>query len=346
MCPSHRSAHFTRLLCLPLLALALILVGCGNNGSEGNGDEISYNVGDPLSDSTLALVVSSDYGTDSLRADQYQQQISLQMQRRSPNQRSGDQAQSLHRDLVRGFAAQHVMQGEAQSQDLEVDTAQVTSQLNQIKQRYESEEQFQQQLAQNNVTIDSLRSYLATQLQQQTLQQQMSENYEEPTEEEIENYSQENRRIRAQHILIRVGEDAPEAEVDSAREAAQALLDSVEAGADFSELARRHSEGPSAEQGGDLGFFTRDQMIEEFSDAAYALADSGDVAPEPVRTQYGFHVIRLTDPGQPLGTAKARKQMTEERRQQAFEDELNALLEEATVRANPDIVNAGLYDEN
>ncbi len=321
-------------------------MGCGNNGAEENGDEISYNVGDPISDSTLALVVTSDYGTDSLNANRYQQQISLQMQRRSPNQRSGDQAQSLHRNLIRSFAAQHVMQGEAQSQDLEVDTARVTSQLNQIKKKYESEEQFQQQLAQNNVTIDSLRSYLATQLQQQTLQQQMSENYEEPTEEEIENYSQENRRIRAQHILIRVGEDAPEAEVDSARQAAQALLDSVEAGADFSELARRHSEGPSAEQGGDLGFFTRDQMIEEFSDAAYALADSGDVAPEPVRTQYGFHVIRLTDPGQPLETAKARKQMTEERRQQAFEDELNALLEDATVRANPDIVDAGLYDES
>ncbi len=340
---SHLSDRFSLVLCLPLLLFAFGLTACGSDGAEEEeSEDIAYNVGEPLSDSTLALVVSSEYGTDSLGADQYRQQLGMQMQRQSPNQRSGEQMQSMHRNMVRGFVGQHVMQGEAQSQDLEVDTAQVTAQLNQIKERYESEEQFQQQLAQQNVTIDSLRGYIATQMQQQALQEQMSESFDEPSEGEVEEYSKENRRIRAQHILIRAGQDAPQSKVDSARQAAQALLDSAQAGADFAELARRHSEGPSAEQGGDLGYFTRDQMVEEFSDAAYALADSGDVAPEPVRTDYGFHVIRLTDPGEPMDTSQARQRMTEQRRQDAFENELDSLMEKATVRINPDIVEAGL----
>jgi peptidyl-prolyl cis-trans isomerase C len=66
------------------------------------------------------------------------------------------------------------------------------------------------------------------------------------------------------------------------------------------------------------------------------------VAPEPVRTRFGFHVIRLTDAGEPMDTTKARKQVTKERRQQAVEDQINALLEDVTVRTNPDITDAGL----
>jgi peptidyl-prolyl cis-trans isomerase C len=195
------------------------------------------------------------------------------------------------------------------------------------------------------MTLDSLRSLIAERLQTQQLQQQMAESAEEPTSAEVEEYSKENRRIRAQHILLRADQNASESKVDSARQAAAALIDSAEAGADFDALARRHSEGPSASQGGDLGFFTKDQMVDEFSEAAFALADSGDIAPEPVRTRFGFHVIRLTNAGEPMDTTKARKQMMQERRKQAVQDQVDELLQGATVRAHPDIVQAGLYEE-
>lgn len=254
--------------------------------------------------------------------------------------------QETHRKLIRGFARQHALRGEAKAQNVEADTAQVSARLNKLRQRYKSEQQFRKQLARNNLTIDSVRSMLANRLRQQSLQQQMAENYEEPTTEEVESYSKENRRIRAQHILLKVGENAPQSQVDSVREVASTLVDSAQMeNVEFAELARRRSQGPSAQKGGDLGFFTRNQMVDEFAEAAYALSDSGDVAPEPVRTQYGFHVIRLTNPGEPMDTTKARKQMTAERRKQAVEDQVNELLENVTVRGNPDLVSAGLFEE-
>lgn len=329
---------------VPVLALGL-LTGCGNGNDSGSATEdVPYQVGEPLADSTLALVVSSEYGSDTLSARNYRRQIKMAMKRRAPQQ-SGNQMQETHRRLIRGFARQHVLQGEAKAQNLEVDTAQVSARLSKLKQRYKSEKQFRQQLAQNNMTIDSVRTLLADRLRQQNLQQQMAENYEEPSAEEVESYSKENRRIRAQHILLKVGENAPQAKVDSAREAAAALVDSAKmANVDFAELARRHSQGPSAEKGGDLGFFTRDRMVEEFADAAFALADSGDVAPEPVRTRFGFHVIRLTNAGEPMDAAKARKQMTQERRKQAVEDQINDLLEKVTVRLNPEYADAGFHE--
>jgi len=330
------------LLIAPLIAGALLFAGCGGSGEDGDG--LPYEVGNSISDSTIALVVSSNYGTDTLRAQQYQQQSQRRLGRLPPQQQSPDTVQAIHRELVRSVAAQHVVQGQARNEDIQVDSAEVTKRLQQIKQRYQSEEQFQQQLAQSNITIDSLRSSIASQLQMQSLRQQMAESAESPTDAEVETYSTENARIQAQHILLRVAEDAPSSEADSVRRVAQALIDSAEAGANFGDLARRHSEGPSAKQGGDLGFFSRDDMVESFSEAAFALADSGDIAPEPVRTQFGFHVIRLTSPPQPMDTTKARNQMMQERRREAFERELDELLQGATVRANPDIVEAGFYE--
>jgi len=340
---------FCRLCSLAVLASVLLLTGCGDAGnsasSASNDDATPFGIGESLSDTTLALVVSSSYGTDTLTASQYDRQIQMRTQRLSPDQRSPDTLQSIHRNLVSRFVEGHVMQGKATAEDFAVDTAQVSQRLSQIKRQYKNEDQLKAQLAQNNMTIDSLRSLIGARLQTQALQRQMAEKAEEPTSDEVKAYSEDNMRIRAQHILLRAGRNAPEAKVDSAREAAAALVDSAKAGADFSALARRHSEGPSANKGGDLGFFTENQMVDAFSKAAFALSDSGDVAGEPVRTRFGFHVIRLTNPGEPMDTTKARQRMMQERRKASYDQELEKLLENATVQINSDLVEAG-YGEN
>jgi len=332
------------LFCFAVAASVLLLSGCGGSGSSGGEDGVSYQVGDPLSDSTLAVVVSSEYGTDTISAAQYRKQLKMRTRRLSPEQRSADTMRSIHRNLVSRFAEGHVMRGRAKAEDVPVDSARVNQRLKKIRSQYQSEAQLQKQLAQNNMTMDSLRTVIAERLQTQQLQEQMAENAAPPTDEEVQKYSKENRRIRAQHILLRIGQDAPQSEVDSVRQVAASLVDSAEAGADFAALAQRHSDGPSADQGGDLGFFTRDQMVDPFADAAFALSDSGDVAPDPVRTRFGFHVIRLTNAGEPMDTTKARKQMMQERRKEAFDEELATLVEKATVRVYPDVVEAGLYE--
>jgi peptidyl-prolyl cis-trans isomerase C len=333
---------------LPLLAVFL-LAGCGNSDGQGAGNsaasDVPYEIGAPVSDTTVALVVSSEYGTDTLLARNYQRQLKMATRRSAPSQRSTEQMQQTHRQLVRGFARQHVLSGEARARDITADTAQVSARLQSLKQRYDSEEQFRTQLARNGLTVDSVRALLADRFRQQTLQQQMSEQFEQPSTEDVEAYSADNRRIRAQHILLKVGENAPEPTVDSVRQVATTLVDSAKMdNVDFGELAERHSQGPSARKGGDLGFFGRGQMVDPFSEAAYALSDSGDVAPDPVRTRFGFHVIRLTNAGEPLDTSQARQQMTTERRKQAVEKQVNDLLGAATVQVNPEFVEAGFQN--
>ncbi len=117
-------------------------------------------------------------------------------------------------------------------------------------------------------------------------------------EDEIARYferNQEQFRIpesrRARHILFRVGPDATEEELQQQREKAQAVLQQAGSGEDFAELARTHSEDGSAEDGGDLGFFTRGQMVKPFEDAVFAMEESA--VSDLVRTDFGFHIIKL-----------------------------------------------------
>ncbi|MCV0424522.1 MAG: peptidylprolyl isomerase [Roseibium sp.] len=88
--------------------------------------------------------------------------------------------------------------------------------------------------------------------------------------------------INARHILVK---DKAEAE---------ALVKELDEGADFAELAREKSTGPSGPNGGDLGYFSKGQMVKPFEDAVYAL-EPGSYTKEPVETQFGWHVIKLED---------------------------------------------------
>ncbi len=87
-------------------------------------------------------------------------------------------------------------------------------------------------------------------------------------------------KIRASHILVEKQSQALK------------VLEELKAGGDFRELAKKYSTCPSGKRGGDLGQFGRGQMVREFEQAAFALKQ-GEVS-EPVKSQFGYHVIKRT----------------------------------------------------
>ena len=121
-------------------------------------------------------------------------------------------------------------------------------------------------------------------------------------EQDVKTYYEQNlqrlagqEQRRARHILINAAKDAPAAEREKARAKAEALLADVRKDPKaFAELARKNSDDPgSAANGGDLDFFAKGAMVKSFEDAAFALK-KGDIS-ALVETEFGFHIIQLTD---------------------------------------------------
>jgi peptidyl-prolyl cis-trans isomerase D len=121
---------------------------------------------------------------------------------------------------------------------------------------------------------------------------------------------------RASHILVAVPKGAPEADKAKAKAKAEELLAQVKKNPDsFAEVAKKNSQDPgSAAQGGDLDFFTRGAMTKPFEEAVFALKNKGEIV-GPVETEFGYHVIKLTD-------LKVPKQRTFEEMKPELEAEL------------------------
>lgn len=88
--------------------------------------------------------------------------------------------------------------------------------------------------------------------------------------------------VRARHILVKTEDEAKD------------IIKALDEGKDFAELAKEKSTDPNKSDGGDLGYFRKGQMVPEFETAAFGM-DKGSYSKEPVKTQFGFHVIKLED---------------------------------------------------
>ncbi|RCK35798.1 peptidylprolyl isomerase [Thalassospira xiamenensis] len=129
-------------------------------------------------------------------------------------------------------------------------------------------------------------------------------------------------QVHARHILLENEEDA------------KAVIAELDDGADFVELAKEKSTGPSAPNGGDLGFFNKGDMVAPFAEAAFSM-EPGTYSKEPVQTQFGWHVILVEEKkdGVQPSLEEIRQQMEAEVTQQAVQD----LIEE--LRSDAEVVN-------
>ncbi len=114
---------------------------------------------------------------------------------------------------------------------------------------------------------------------------------------------QNPKTVEARHILIEVGQDAADEEVAKAREKIEDILKKARAGEDFAELAKQYSEGPSKDRGGHLGSFRREAMVKPFADKAFSM-QAGEIS-DPVRTRFGWHIIKVEKVNEATVTALA-----------------------------------------
>jgi len=183
----------------------------------------------------------------------------------------------------------------------EVDGA-LAAQIQRIKDQLGSEEAFQEQLASEGLTLQSLKKRFRPQIRNQLLREslirQKLANVTVASREVIDFYETyrdslpvQGESVRLSHLLMTItpGEEEKRRAFQKAKE----VLAKARGGENFAALARSYSQCPSAEGGGDLGYFSRGEMVPEFEQAAFTLSP-GEIS-EVVETAYGFHIIRCED---------------------------------------------------
>ncbi len=136
-------------------------------------------------------------------------------------------------------------------------------------------------------------------------------------------YERLKKEIRASHILIKIDENAQPADTLEAYNRITQLKKKIEKGADFGAIAREYSDDPSAQyNNGDLGYFTAFQMVFQFENAAFN-TKIGEIS-NPIRTKFGFHIIKATDSRSAKGTMKAAHIMISANEKSTDEEKLNA----------------------
>lgn len=135
----------------------------------------------------------------------------------------------------------------------------------------------------------------------------------EITDEQLmELYERKSKEIHAQHILVRDLETAEE------------VLEKVESGEDFSKLAKKYSEDMmSAEEGGDLGYFSAGTMVTPFEEVAFSM-EKGEIS-NPVETNYGYHIIKLLDVREKDRDIGSFDEIKEDLRNELLEDLVNSI---------------------
>lgn len=209
---------------------------------------------------------------------------------------------ALMRDAAEDLIAEKLMDKQLKLLAIDVAPAELQVAIDDvIKQNgLPSEEALRSAVERQGMTWDEYKETLRRQLAQMKLINIRVRSQVKVSEDEVKRRYAEaiaadkgEEEVHASHILVMVPAGSAESAVAEARARAMLLADRAREGADFTALATDESDGPSKASGGDLGWFRRGEMVRELEQAAFSL-QAGQIS-DPVRTRFGWHVIKLEE---------------------------------------------------
>lgn len=262
----------------------------------------------PIPDGPIAVVAGKEIGNDAFRQI-YDLKVKKYEDRGRDIPASADRR--YRKSIAERLIYQEVLRQESAKQEVKYDEEDLKKREEQQKRGIRD---WEKHLSRRGETEQSLRDMYIAELTERALLEKGGKL--EVNDEEIDaeyekikgNYKSDKPRVRASHILVTIGppkerpkpgEKPPElSDEEKAKFEKEALAKANEVyelakqpDADFAKLAEEHSTGPSANKGGDLGIFTADRMVEEFSEVAFKLKKGG--VSKPVKTKFGYHVIKV-----------------------------------------------------
>jgi len=296
-----------------LLCLALLVQACSSGGkavATVDGEKITQEELDARV-SQMSSQLKAAYGVD-LEQEEYQ-----------------DLLPEIQNQALESLIADKLLQKTATDNGLKVEDDKVQAEIDLAAEQLGGKDKLEEYLKEQNITLEELREMIRLSMLQEQLFEQVTAEIT-ASEEEVENYFTEHQadleQVKVSHILINADETtaSPE-EVTAAESQAREIIDQLNGGADFAALAKEKSQDPgSAENGGLMDrYFTRNDpyLLPEFVAGAFEVAE-GEFSQEPVKTAYGFHIIKVDDKKDTLAELRPDIEATlvGEQKNQAFND--------------------------
>lgn len=261
-------------LLIAMLASTMVLGACGNQANDNKKDsKMEEKASDikELDKGTIAIVNGEKISKDAYKAEMsfYGSMLASR--------------QNLKNSIVQMMVQDKLIADDMKANKIEISDKEVNDAfLNSVKQ-FGGQEQFDKMLDDYNMDVEKFKETVKKDLMYQK-HREWFEKEHPVTEEEIKQYYEDNKdqfaKRDASHILV--------ADEKTAKE----VKDKLDKGADFAALAKEYSKDTAnAANGGELGTFSRGQMVKEFEDAAFSLKE-GEIS-GPVKTQFGYHIIKV-----------------------------------------------------
>jgi peptidyl-prolyl cis-trans isomerase C len=252
----------------------------------------------------------------------------------------------FYREILDGIVAHQLLLQEAKTLGITITEAEADQMMLGFKSQFPSQEAFQKQLEANKITEAELRKRMledADSKVNKLVQTRIAPSVQVSDADARAFYDQNQQRMKTpprvhvRHILIAVAPQASATDREAAHKKAQDLLQQLENGGDFAQLAAQNSNDTgSAARGGDLSWVQPGQMVPTFEKAAFALQQPNDLSPV-VQTRFGFHIIQLVERQEsqvvPFEQAKGRLEvmLRDEKVKQALRSHVQGLKAKAKV---------------
>jgi peptidyl-prolyl cis-trans isomerase C len=210
------------------------------------------------------------------------------------------QLDQIRSQVLENLIARELLYQESQKKDIKISQEAVNEQLISLKAQFPNEVEFNNALTRMNLTEASIKEKLERDLALKKLIEDEVAPKVTVSDSDIRAFYENNpetfkqpERVKASHILIKVDPQADASQKAEAQKKIDLVQAKLQKGEDFGALAKEYSEGPTGPKGGDLGYFTRGQMVKPFEEAAFAMKP-GEVS-GMVETRFGYHLIKVTD---------------------------------------------------
>ena len=213
---------------------------------------------------------------------------------------TSENIEAVKRNLLDSIINTELLYQESENKKTKVNEEEIIAEYAQIRSQFQTEEDFNKSLSHELYTADELKMEIRKGKMINALLKADVYGETNVSEDDARKYYDANSEqysqpeaVRARHILIMLEQNADSEAVAKAEKQMEEIQKKQGEGVSFEELAKQYSEGPSAAQGGDLGYFPRGAMVPEFDKAVFALK-TGEVS-DVVRTQFGLHLIKKED---------------------------------------------------